>query len=497
MYALATSFGVLSSVCSAMVPRLVTLWIATPHNFIHIVLVLHFLSGILAALRGGVFTFLADTTFARMTNVVLDNVKLLTMSEWEGIDKTDITKALLSHVGDVAHHTGLAVNVLYRTTGSFVVLTVFLFPLSKLLYLTCVIFAFVHVFTVWGAHRMYEKCLDAKRKVRSSFDASSKELVDHFSSFRYYDLVDSYVGNLRDDLAQIVEHGYRESYVYARLMVILSIVPKLLELGFMAVVMWTGHSERIWECVTYYHSASEIVNCVKDILVAIRDRKEAITSTHKYMSLQCLEKSQQESYQFSRNDVIKFENVCFSYPTSPNKRILRNFNLTIKSGDKIALVAKSGGGKTTIVKLIMGMYHVSGITLNGGAMRKIRIAIVPQDPVFFECKTIKENILLGRKGDDDAIERLLRLVNLDMDIHSKQAMLSGGQKQRLAIVRMLARDASFIVVDEPTSALDSETERVVMQALAEYCRDKTVIFITHNHKIIPRGYKKIHLDNMA
>lgn len=492
MYALATCFGVLSSVCAAMVPRLVTLWVGSG-NFIHMALFLHCLSGIMASLRGGMFTFLADATFSRMGLTVLEKFPHLTMGAWESMDKAELTKTLMSHVGDVAYHTGLAVNILYRTAGSFVVLTVFLLPMSKLLYGCCILFAFVHVFTVWCSHKMYDKCLDKKRKIRTSFDTASKELVDHFASFRYYGLVDACVSNLGDSLKEIRKCGHTESYAYSRLMVVLSIVPKLLEMCFMAIVMKTGHVTRIWECVTYYHSASDIVNCVKDVMIALRERKEAMVATRKYMSMD-VPPHKVEVVDFKPSDVIKFENVCFSYPTVPEKSVLTNFNLTIKFGDKIALVAKSGGGKTTVVKLIMGLYKTPGITLNGAPLPNMRVAIVPQEPVFFENKTIKENITLGLEVDDDVINERLRHVRLDgVDIHSKQAMLSGGQKQRLAIVRMLVRNVDFVVVDEPASALDSETEKDVMKVLHEFCKDKTVILITHNHGAIPRGYRKVHV----
>lgn len=138
-----------------------------------------------------------------------------------------------------------------------------------------------------------------------------------------------------------------------------------------------------------------------------------------------------------------------------------------------------------------GMYEVCGITLNGEPLPPMNVAILPQEPVFFENKTIKENVVLGTDVPDTKVVAALTRLNLFLDLDAKPANLSGGQKQRLALARVMLSDASIIVLDEPTSALDAENTKVIMKGILEFCKEKTVILITHGK--VARGFQTVVL----
>lgn len=194
---------------------------------------------------------------------------------------------------------------------------------------------------------------------------------------------------------------------------------------------------------------------------------------------------------------ICYKNVSFEYVA--DKPVLKNVNLNIKSGQTIALVGNSGGGKTTISSLLPRFYDVKSgsITLDGINIKDLdinnlrdNIAIVFQDNFLFGG-TIRENILFGRQ--DISEQQLQQAIHsacldefittlkdgLDTQIGERGVLLSGGQKQRIAIARALIKNAPILILDEATSALDNKSEAVVQHAIDNLMKDRTVMVIAH------------------
>uniref|UniRef100_H0W664 Multidrug resistance protein 1 n=1 Tax=Cavia porcellus TaxID=10141 RepID=H0W664_CAVPO len=194
---------------------------------------------------------------------------------------------------------------------------------------------------------------------------------------------------------------------------------------------------------------------------------------------------------------LEFRNVHFSYPS--RKEVLKGLNLTVQSGQTVALVGNSGCGKSTTVQLIQRLYDPSeGVisidgqdirTLNVRYLREI-IGVVSQEPVLF-ATTIAENIRYGRENVTmDEIEKAVKEANaydfimklphkFDTLVGERGAQLSGGQKQRIAIARELVRNPKILLLDEATSALDTESEAVVQVALDKAREGRTTIVIAH------------------
>src|SRR5438876_5344499 len=197
-----------------------------------------------------------------------------------------------------------------------------------------------------------------------------------------------------------------------------------------------------------------------------------------------------------RGDIV-FENVYFGY--TPERPVLKGINLTIPTGKKVAFVGLSGGGKTTLVKLIPRFYEiqwgavrVDGVDNRMYPLKVLRqnVSMVLQDSVLFEG-TIRENIEVGRPGasDSDIIEAAKKaqmhetIMSLpdgyNTIVREQGKNFSGGQRQRLAIARAILRDASILILDEPTASLDVEAEAEVMRALDTLIVGRTVIVISH------------------
>lgn len=192
---------------------------------------------------------------------------------------------------------------------------------------------------------------------------------------------------------------------------------------------------------------------------------------------------------------VEVQDLHFSYRQEP---ILNGLSFSVAPGEKVAIVGVSGGGKSTLVQLLLGLYRPSrgtifydNVPIEQIGMQPVRehVAVVLQNPALFN-DTVRENVLLGRTGDDEACWQALAVAQLDEFVRQLPngldtiigragVRLSGGQKQRLAIARMVLADPCVVILDEATSALDSQTEQGVHQALQSFLAGRTTLIIAH------------------
>ena len=193
---------------------------------------------------------------------------------------------------------------------------------------------------------------------------------------------------------------------------------------------------------------------------------------------------------------VTVSNVNFSYDGENN--VLKDLSLNIPSGKKVALVGASGGGKSTLIQLLIGVYRANSgqIRFNGETCDDIsfdvirgEIAVVLQQPILFN-DTLRHNLTLGGEHDEAELWRALEIAQmqdviskldhgLDSQIGRNGIRLSGGQRQRLAIARMVLSNPKFVILDEATSALDTATESALHKALNEFLKGRTTLIVAH------------------
>ena len=221
-----------------------------------------------------------------------------------------------------------------------------------------------------------------------------------------------------------------------------------------------------------------------------------------------------ESVEEEKRRYLEFQDVTFSYPEADTetKTVLRDFCLQIDKGEHVALVGESGCGKSTVIKLLSGLYQskkgtisIDGVSTENMPLESLRgmISYVPQEPELYHA-TILENIRYGKWNatEEDIIkaakqanayEFIMNLPNgFDTVIEENGENLSGGQCQRIAIARALLKDAPIVIMDEATAALDHETENKINEMM-QYYKDKTILMIAHRESTLKYADRMVRM----
>ena len=303
------------------------------------------------------------------------------------------------------------------------------------------------------------------------------------------------------------------------------IIPKIKEeffmrfgLYFIGGLLIAGNKLGISDLLVFVLYYEMMANAMKQVSTADAQLQSDMPVTKRFME-QLKRKANTESESQALQDCpaafsdISMNNVTFQYPGTA-KEVLDNFHLQISKGDRIAIIGKSGSGKSTILKLITGMLSpTSGsITYNGINLENINkeqlyrhIGFVMQDNILFHM-SIRENLRYGKSeateiemlnackqaGIHDFVTNLPQ--GLDTIIGEKGLKLSGGQRQRIVLARLFLRNVDIYIFDEATSALDQHSETLVQDTIKNFAKDKTLIIVAHRESSIRLCNKVVKIN---
>ncbi|MCI6014048.1 MAG: ABC transporter ATP-binding protein/permease [Coprobacillus sp.] len=267
-------------------------------------------------------------------------------------------------------------------------------------------------------------------------------------------------------------------------------------LGGWGIVGYTITISTLSKFILYSKKFSRPINEIANLWSQVQSSMAAAERVFEIMDLP-LEVDEGTKHMTDIKGNIKFENIHFSYVEG--EEVLKGFNLSVKPGQKIAIVGATGSGKTTVVNLLMRFYDpqegeitIDGININDIPKQELRknISIVLQDAVLFET-TIKENIKYGNENaSDDEVKNSAEMSNASYFIErlpqkyetylsESGSNLSQGQRQLLTIARTILADPKILILDEATSSVDTRTEKNIQDAMVKLMKNRTSLIIAH------------------
>lgn len=335
--------------------------------------------------------------------------------------------------------------------------------------------------------------------------------------FNGYKFEEKRFKNRLKELSKLIIKSYNLGSIITGLQALLMII---LEVGvfYIAVKLWQKGLVTIGDFVllqayifTIFDSLWNIGRYIRRIYESLSDAEEMteiLTKPHEVK-----DNPSAKPLEVKKGEIV-FQNVTFKYGLN-TRYILQNFNLKIKPQEKIALIGPSGGGKSTIVKLLFRFFDIEKgeILIDGQNIADVsqnslreNISLVPQEPILFH-RTLMENIRYGRRSaTDEEVIRAAKLAHCHEFIMSfpdkyntyvgeRGVKLSGGERQRVAIARAILKNAPILVLDEATSSLDSESELLIQDALTNLMQGKTVIVIAHRLSTISKMDRIVVIEN--
>lgn len=431
----------------------------------------------------------------------------------------DLMSRISNDVGQVQQAVSETVSDLARETLSVVGFAALLFYYDAWLAIFCICSA---PLIVYPLVRLGQRVRRTTRKSQEALSHLSHISAEAFTGHR---IVKAF-SNEATEAARFARAGDVLLRTNLKVTAALSSLPPLMELlgGFaMAGALWYGSREiargelTIGELTSFIATLFLMYGPAKKLSRVNANLQQAIAASERIFEMldthtEVIDVPGAPMLAPFRHRIV-FDAVAFAY--APDRAILTGVSLDVPAGQMVAIVGRSGAGKTTLVNLLPRFYDVTGgrITLDGVDIRQVSLAslrqqigIVTQETVLFD-DTIARNIAYGAPhASREAIEDAARAANAhgfiqalpdsyDTMIGERGQRLSGGQRQRLAIARALLRNAPILVLDEATSALDTESEQLVQEALTRLMQDRTSFVIAHRLSTIRRADVIVVLDH--
>lgn len=472
---------------------------------------------ILGVWQGRSFTLIAKDVVFRMREQMLLRLSRIAMSEYETLGSGAVASHFVKDLDAVDNFIGASVSkflvALLSIVGTAIVLLWMHWQLA--LFILLLNPAVIYFTTVLG-----KRVKDLKKRENSAFELFQQaltETLDAIQQIRAINRERHYIAQVIDKARGIRTHAAAFSWqsdAASRLsfMVFLFGFDVFRAISMLMVVYSNLSIGQMMAVFGYLWFMMGPVQEILGIQYAFYSAKAALGRINRLLELKEEPHYPHLKDPFSgKNTVgVEVENVCFSYGETP---VLNGVSLTIRPGEKVALVGASGGGKSTLVQVILGLYPPTSGTVSfdnvpmteiGMEVVRSHVATVLQHPALFN-DTVRMNLTLGRELSDEQLWQALEVAQLadtvrelpnglDTIVGRQGVRLSGGQRQRLAIARMILSDPQVVILDEATSALDAETEAKLHDALREFLKNRTTLIIAHRLSAVKQADRAYVFD---
>jgi ATP-binding cassette subfamily C protein len=464
------------------------------------------------------FTRVAKEVTYRIRLTLLQHLQKVSMAEYEAAGSGAITSHLVTDVTAIDDFLGASLSkfivaVLTVTGVAFVLLWMHWQLALFILFMNPVVIYFTMV--------MGKKVKSLKRNENISFELFQQALIETLDAIQqirasnreghYLQRVVSRAQQLRDNM---VAFGWKSDAANRLSFFIFMMGFEFFRGLSMVVVLFSGLT--IGEMFAVYAYLWFMMAPVQEVLgiqYSFYSANAALDRINKLLVMKHEPQYPHNNNPFKDKHTVGLtvNNVRFSY--GEGLPVLDGVSLSIAEGEKVALVGASGGGKSTLVQIILGLYPADsgelffdGVNIKDIGLDVVRenVATVLQHPAMFN-DTVRENLCLGRDIDDATIWKTLEIAQmakvveampeqLNSIIGRNGIRLSGGQRQRLAIARMILADPKVVILDEATSSLDTETEALLLKAMHAFLQNRTTLIIAHRLSAVKQADRVLVFD---
>jgi len=449
------------------------------------------------------FTLIAKDITYNIRKDLLGRINNISMSEYETLGSGTISSHFVVDIETID-------KFIAETVSKFIVSLLLVIGIIAVLFWLhwqlALIIIFLNPLVVFVTIKLGKSIKNLKKNENSAFELfqqSLTETLDGIQQIRASNREQFFFSRLADQAKQVRDHSAQFSWrsdAASRLsfLVFLTGFDIFRAVAMVTVVVSDLSIGQMFAVFGYLWFLMNPVQDVLNINYAWFGAKAALARINALAELKAEPNYPHEVNPFEDNNTVsvKAENISFAY--GEGKEVLKDISLTIPSGQKIALVGASGGGKSTFVQVLLGLYQPQQgmLYFNDAPITKIgldvvreNVATVLQHPALFN-DTVRMNLTMGQSIDDEVLWKALEIAQLKETVEKlgnglntvvgKQGVrLSGGQRQRLAIARMVLSEPKVVILDEATSSLDTETEKNLHHALSNFLKDRTTLIIAH------------------
>lgn len=489
-------------------------------------LIVRILKIIGATIVAGFLTFLMRQTLIVMSRHIEFDLKNEVFRQYERLSQNfykqhrtgDLMNRISEDVGKTRMYVGPAVMYTINTVIRFAIVIVYMYNVSPLLTLYALLPLPLLSYAIFKLSTDINKRSTIFQQYLSKVSSFTQEVFSGIRVIKAYSLEDQQQANmvaLADESKTKSMSLARLQAIFGPLMVALIGVSNLVVIYFGGMMYINGSIKSIGtiaEFILYINMLTFPVASLGWVSSMVQEAEASQKRINEFLSIEPEIKNNHPEPSVIQGE-IQFKDVSFTYEDTHIKA-LEQVSFHVKKGETLAILGKTGSGKSTVLSLISRLYETSQgeILVDGQPIDQVNlfdlrksIAIVPQDAFLFS-DTIKNNIKFGNENatDDAVISAARKAVvhdniaafNLQYEtiLGERGITLSGGQKQRVSIARALIKDAEILLLDDCLSAVDTETEEAILNNLLDFCKDKTTIIVSHRVSSAKNADRIIVLD---
>ena len=497
--------------------------LAVKNELIHNILLV-----IATTIIAGLFSFLMRQTLIVMSRHIEFDLKNEIFRQYENLTQHfykqnrtgDLMNRISEDVGKVRMYVGPAVMYSINTVIRFTIVIIYMYHVSPRLTLYTLLPLPILSYAIFKLSVEINNRSTAFQQNLSKLSTFSQEVFSGIRVIKSYSLEQQYQSNLSALSQESKEKAMKlakTNSLFGPLMLALIGVSNLVVVFFGGIMYIEGSNGilnigTIAEFILYINMLTWPVASLGWVSSMVQEAAASQKRINEFLKIQPEIQNNNENSSII-NGEIKFENVSFTYHDT-NITALKNISFSINKGETLAILGKTGSGKSSILNLISRLYEVNAgkIIVDKTEISQLNlydlrnsIGIVPQD-AFLYSDSIKNNIKFGKENasDNQVIEAAKKavvhdnIINFNMQYETilgeRGITLSGGQKQRVSIARALIKDPKILLLDDCLSAVDTETEEEILNNLLEFCKNKTTIIVSHRVSSAKNADKIIILE---